>query len=81
MFFPIPLEFKCLGGKSGFPLANAALVLINVLVYLFGGTWTVGPGSGPVSLLMYGFCHFGFWHLVLNMWVLWGVRQSGQFGD
>ena len=37
MFFPIPLEFKYVGIKSTFPAANAALILINVLVYLFGG--------------------------------------------
>jgi membrane associated rhomboid family serine protease len=71
MFFPIPLEFKCVRTKSSFPVANAALILINVLVYLFGGYWPVGPGTSPASTLMYGFCHFGFWHLVLNMWVLW----------
>jgi len=71
MFFPIPLEFKYVGSKSSFPVANAALVLINVLVYLFGWNWPVGPGTGPASTLMYGFCHLGFWHLVLNMWVLW----------
>ena len=71
MFFPIPLEFKYVGIKSTFPVANAALILINVLVYLFGGDWPVGPNTGPASVLLYGFCHFGFWHLVLNMWVLW----------
>jgi membrane associated rhomboid family serine protease len=71
MFFPIPLEFKYVGPKSSFPVANAALVLINVLVYLFGWGWPVGPGTGPLSIVTYGFCHCGFWHLILNMWVLW----------
>jgi membrane associated rhomboid family serine protease len=71
MFFPIPLEFKYVGSKSSFPVANAALILINAIVYLCGWDWPVGPGTGPASILMYGFCHFGFWHLVLNMWVLW----------
>jgi membrane associated rhomboid family serine protease len=71
MFFPIPLEFKGVETKSRFPAANAALVAVNVLVYLLGWYWPAGPGTGPLSVLMYGFCHFGFWHLVLNMWVLW----------
>lgn len=71
MFFPIPLEFKQVGTKSSFPVANAALILINALVYAFGWDWSVGPGSSPLSVLLYGFCHFSFWHLVLNMWVLW----------
>lgn len=71
MFLPIPLEFQYAGSKSRFPAANLALVVLNALIYLFGWSWPTGPGTGPLSILMYGFCHFGFWHLVLNMWVLW----------
>ena len=71
MFLPIPLEFKYAGTKSRVPAANVALVVINVLVYLFGWDWPAGAGTGPLSILTYGFCHVGFWHLVLNMWVLW----------
>lgn len=71
MFLPIPLEFQYAGSKSRFPAANLALVVINVLIYLLGWSWPAGPGTGPLSILMYGFSHFGFWHLVLNMWVLW----------
>lgn len=71
MFLPIPLEFKYAASKARFPAVNLALVVLNVLVYLFGWYWPAGPGTGPLSVLLYGFCHFGFWHLVLNMWVLW----------
>jgi membrane associated rhomboid family serine protease len=71
MFLPIPLEFKYTGTRTSFPAANAALLVINVLVYLCGWQWPAGPGTEPLSILLYGFCHFGFWHLVLNMWVLW----------
>jgi membrane associated rhomboid family serine protease len=71
MFIPIPLEFKYAGNRSRYPAANLALVIINTLVYLLGWNWPTGPGAGPLSVLMYGFSHFGFWHLVLNMWVLW----------
>lgn len=71
MFLPVPLEFKYAGNKTSYPAANLALVMINLLVYLFGCYWPTGPGAGALNVLMYGFCHFGFWHLVLNMWVLW----------
>ncbi|MCD4728478.1 MAG: rhomboid family intramembrane serine protease [Pirellulales bacterium] len=71
MFFPIPLELKYPGTKTNLPAANAALIVISMLVYLFGWNWSVGSGTGPLSILMYGFCHCGFWHLLLNMWVLW----------
>ena len=32
----------------------------------------MGSGTRRLpSVLIYGFCHFGFWHLLINMWVLW----------
>jgi membrane associated rhomboid family serine protease len=71
MFLPIPLEFKNVQGRAVFPLANAVLIALNVLVYLCGWYWPAGPGANPLNIVLYGFCHFGFWHLVLNMWVLW----------
>ncbi len=76
MFMPIPLEFNNGGSKASLPVANFTLVLANVLVYLVGWSWPTGPGAGLLSLLLYGFCHFGFWHLVLNMWVLWVFGSS-----
>ncbi len=36
-----------------------------------GGIGQQDRARAPLSVLLYGFCHFGFWHLVLNMWVLW----------
>ncbi|OHB80941.1 MAG: hypothetical protein A2V98_08170 [Planctomycetes bacterium RBG_16_64_12] len=71
MFIPIPLELKHSGTRTNVPTVNAALIIANVLVYLFGWHWSVGPGTNLLSILTYGFCHFGFWHLLLNMWVLW----------
>ena len=71
MFVPIPLEMKPASERAGVPLANAALILINIIVWLFGWQWMVGPGRGIFSIVGYGFCHFDFWHLMLNMWVLW----------
>ena len=71
MLFPIPLELKQSATRTNVPAVNAALIIANVLVYLLGWHWIVGPRSGLLSILMYGFCHFGFWHLLLNMWMLW----------
>ncbi len=71
MFLPIPLEMKYPGARTNAPVANVVLIVLNALVFLFGWSWPVGPGTGPFSVLLYGFCHIGFWHLVLNMWVLW----------
>ena len=71
MFFPIPVALKHAETRTRPPLANAALIAINVLFYLWGCQCPAGPGAEPASILLYGFCHLGFWHLVLNMWVLW----------
>jgi membrane associated rhomboid family serine protease len=83
MLLPIPLEFRNGGGKSGFPAANALLIATCAVVYLFGWTLPVGPCTGPLSVLTYGFCHAGFWHLVLNMWVLWvfGTPVNRRLGN
>jgi membrane associated rhomboid family serine protease len=56
-------------------LANSLLILANILVFL--GSWLtgwqspVGPESGLFSIVLYGFCHVSFWHLLINMWTLW----------
>ena len=34
-------------------------------------TWAVGPGSGPWTILTYGFVHAGWWHVLFNVWYLW----------
>ena len=71
MFFVIPLEYKTPRPQHGVPVANALLIAVNVIVFGLGWCWAVGPGTGLVSVLMYGFSHVSFWHLVLNMWLLW----------
>lgn len=71
MFFILPWKLKQTGVQPSIPTANIALIAINVLIWLFGGFWVVGRGMGVMSILTYGFCHFGFWHLAVNMWTLW----------
>ena len=60
------------GAKRAIPAANAALIVANVLIFWLGwsGPWTVGPGSGVLSIVTHAFSHFSIWHLVGNMWVL-----------
>lgn len=72
MFFFLPLDLKQAGAGARLPLANAALVAINVIAYCLGLSlgWAVGPGTGLWSVLTYGFAHASVWHLAGNMWVL-----------
>jgi len=75
MFGLIPLEVEQQSARRPIPTVNVLLILANVVMFaitrLTGWYWPVGPGSGPFSILLYGFCHVGFWHLVFNMWALW----------
>jgi len=71
MFFPIPLELKtAVPAHTKAPAANALLIFINVLIFVCGGFWPVGPSTGLLTIVLYGFTHFGWWHLVMNMWAL-----------
>ena len=75
MFAVVPLDFRLKAPNRTLPAANLGLIAANVLMYvlarLFGWCWVVGPGTSLLSVLLYGFSHWGFWHLLLNMWVLW----------
>jgi membrane associated rhomboid family serine protease len=48
------------------------LVAVNVLVFCLGVTtsWGVGPGTGLLTVVTYGFVHYDLWHLMANMWIL-----------
>jgi membrane associated rhomboid family serine protease len=69
-----PLELKPLQPRP-MPWVNAFIICLNVLSYLlllaFGWSWTCGRGTGFLSIVLYGFSHAGFWHLIGNMWALY----------
>jgi membrane associated rhomboid family serine protease len=71
MFFVLPLKFKQRNGKDSIPAANALLIAVNIILFGLGGFWTIGPGSGLLNILLYGFSHWGLIHLLGNMWALW----------
>ncbi len=75
MIILLPLELQEREKYRGLPLANSFLIALNVLSFalmrLFGWCWPVGPGTGIFSIVLYGFSHVGFWHLLFNMWALW----------
>lgn len=68
----VPLELEQPVDQPTIPTANAVLIAANVVVFglTWSGPWVLGPGTGMLSVLSYGFCHLGFWHLVTNMWAL-----------
>jgi membrane associated rhomboid family serine protease len=68
------------------PIVNASIVAVNVLIFVTGmsdGRWSVGPGSGLISVVTYAFAHHDLWHLVANMWVLWvmGGAANRRMGN
>jgi membrane associated rhomboid family serine protease len=69
------LEVEQRATAGPMPTANWLLIAANIVMFaitwLTGWVWAVGPGTGLLSILLYGFCHAGMWHLVLNMWTLW----------
>jgi membrane associated rhomboid family serine protease len=71
MFVVLPWKLRQAGALSRPPVVNVAIIAINAVFYVFGGCWPVGPGTGPLSILLYAFSHACFWHLALNMWTLW----------
>ncbi len=76
MFILIPLELKTSAGvPKPLPVANLLLIAANVLLFLLtairGTPWVAGPGADLPGIVLYGFSHAGFWHLLFNMWALW----------
>jgi membrane associated rhomboid family serine protease len=76
MFILLPLELKTpTGNCKALPVANVLIVAANVLLFLLTATWgthwVAGPGANLLGIVLYGFSHASFWHLLFNMWALW----------
>ena len=72
MFFALPYRVRGAFPSDAIPLANALIVVLNVLAFSLGfsGGWYVGPGTGTLSVVTYAFAHASPWHLAGNMWIL-----------
>jgi len=73
MLIPIPMSVSENIDRKTIPVANYALIAINVFAFFVCryDSWWVGPGTGFLSLLTYGFVHAGWTHVLFNMWSLW----------
>lgn len=76
MFMLFPFQVNGRERQQGpAPLANSLLIALNVLVFVIDARWplhwAVGPGTGILTVLTYGFLHAGPMHLLANLWVLW----------
>lgn len=71
----VPLELRLSQRPVPVPWANAAILCLNVFSYFllvtWDWSWSCGRGTGVVSVLLYGFSHASFWHLIGNMWCLY----------
>ncbi|HUG91042.1 MAG TPA: rhomboid family intramembrane serine protease [Planctomycetaceae bacterium] len=85
MLFPLPIRVTGTRAPSDLPLANAGLILANVLGTLFlnPALWQIAPDTGLLTVATYSFIHAGLLHLLLNMWVLWvfGNAVNRRLGD
>src|SRR5262245_57364765 len=73
MLIPIPMHVHDNRTSKNPPIANVALIVLNLFCYIVfnPATWLVGPGTGPLSILTYAFVHAGWFHILFNMWTLW----------
>jgi membrane associated rhomboid family serine protease len=85
MFFPLPVRIRHRGETKSPPIANSVLIAINTLVFVLGwsASLAVGPGTGIMSVLTYGFAHADLPHLLGNMWLLWvfGTAVNQRIGN
>lgn len=70
MLVVIPTRVHDGARQQKVPVANGLLVALNVMCFFLGWQWHVGPGTGLLSMVGYGFSHASVTHLIFNMWVL-----------
>lgn len=83
MFVPIPIRLKDGRDFTVVPVVNGLLIVINILIFWLGWHPTVGPGTGPFSILIYAFGHASPAHLIGNMFALlvFGTPVNRRLGN
>ena len=83
MFIPVPIRLHDGRDFHAIPLANGILVVLNVLLFFFGGHFAVGPGTGILSVVTYAFAHANVFHLAGNMFALlvFGTAVNRRLGN
>lgn len=82
MLFFLPVRVGRSRSEEAIPIVNAALIGINIVAFLFPKV-IMRSSNVFFSTITYSFVHATFWHLLINMWVLWvfGNRVNVRLGS
>jgi len=70
MLMYVPTRIDDGSPAHAIPVANGLIIALNVILYVLGLQWVVGPGTSPLSTVGYGLSHANAGHLLINMWFL-----------